>query len=327
MNEYKFMKSARYLQAEIPVRIAHRIRDFQNLPFIVACNPYLIEVQNLYLNSFHKLMDLPTISSDEEEVEFTNLLSRLVDEHVHVPDLLGQGVKECRRYITPGELDHFLNRTLRGRIGMRVLAEQHINLKNSRNGFIGIINTRLRPQDIIQRAWLHAQDVCRLHYGDAPHLTIDGHEDATFSFIPVHLEYIMIELFKNSMRATVEFHRDSDKLPPVRVTLCKGDRDVTIRVSDQGGGIPYDIVNKVWQYAFTTALESMQSGLQGTSLISDAIARKIEPIAGIGFGLPQSKVYAEYFGGDLQLHTMHGYGTDMYLRLNHIGNICEHVEI
>ena len=70
MNEYKFMvmdecgfafvnyqqKSARYLQAEIPVRIAHRIRDFQNLPFIVACNPYLIEVVRGFICRSFRLM-------------------------------------------------------------------------------------------------------------------------------------------------------------------------------------------------------------------------------------------------------------------------------
>jgi hypothetical protein len=32
-----------------------------------------------------------------------------------------------------------------------------------------------------------------------------------------------------------------------------------------------------------------------------------------------SQVYAEYFGGALDMQFMHGYGTDVYLRLSHIG--------
>lgn len=37
-----------------------------------------------------------------------------------------------------------------------------------------------------------------------------------------------------------------------------------------------------------------------------------------GFGLPTSRAYAEYLGGSLQLQSLQGIGTDVYLRLRHI---------
>ena len=37
-------KSARYLQQELPVRIAHRIKGFRSLPFIIGCNPTILHV-------------------------------------------------------------------------------------------------------------------------------------------------------------------------------------------------------------------------------------------------------------------------------------------
>jgi hypothetical protein len=41
---YSVQTLARFLREELPVRFAHRIREFQSLPFIVGCNPYIKSV-------------------------------------------------------------------------------------------------------------------------------------------------------------------------------------------------------------------------------------------------------------------------------------------
>ncbi|KXZ53307.1 hypothetical protein GPECTOR_7g1201 [Gonium pectorale] len=41
-------------------------------------------------------------------------------------------------------------------------------------------------------------------------------------------------------------------------------------------------------------------------------------MAGLGFGLPLSRVYARYFGGDLKLQSVPGYGVDAYLQLRRL---------
>ena len=50
---------------------------------------------------------------------------------------------------------------------------------------------------------------------------------------PPHLYHILYELFKNSMRATVEKHRTASDLPGIEVLVAKGEHDVSIRISDQ----------------------------------------------------------------------------------------------
>jgi pyruvate dehydrogenase kinase 2/3/4 len=34
-------------------------------------------------------------------------------------------------------------------------------------------------------------------------------------------------------------------------------------------------------------------------------------MAGLGFGLPMSRLYAQYFGGDVSFSSMEGYGSDV----------------
>jgi hypothetical protein len=51
------------------------------------------------------------------------------------------------------------------------------------------------------------------------------------------------------------------------------------------------------------------------------------PLSGSGHGLPLARLIARYFGGDLSLISMEGYGTDSYLSLyrddNHLENFPE----
>merc|ERR1719283_443137 len=118
---------------------------------------------------------------------------------------------------------------------------------------------------------------------------------------PPHLYHILFELFKNSMRATVETHNSND-LPTIEVLVAKGDHDVSIKVSDQGGGIPRHITDKLFQYLFSTAPRPSMTPTKA-------------PLAGYGYGLPLSRLYARYFHGDLILNSFDGYGTDAVVYL------------
>merc|ERR1711972_1312059 len=46
-------------------------------------------------------------------------------------------------------------------------------------------------------------------------------------------------------------------------------------------------------------------------------------LAGYGVGLTLSKLYAQYFGGDLRILSLDGFGTDVYLHLSRLGIGCE----
>lgn len=91
----------------------------------------------------------------------------------------------------------------------------------------------------------------------------------------------------------------------------------------QGGGIPADISHKVFRYGFTTARddgsinEDTHKAPLGAAL--NAAARQQSPLAGLGFGLPLSRLHARYFGGELQLVNLPGYGVDVFIFLKKLG--------
>lgn len=70
-------------------------------------------------------------------------------------------------------------------------------------------------------------------------------------------------------------------------------------------------------YLFTTADPNVQASAIGDG---ESDFDTGSPLAGLGYGLPISRAYARYFGGDLSVMSMEGYGTDAFVHLSRLGN-------
>ena len=94
------------------------------------------------------------------------------------------------------------------------------------------------------------------------------------------------------MRASNEFAETQglSDLPPITCQIFKTVDDITIKISDQGGGINRATRGRIFEYMFSTAPEvrlphgggSYGAGLEGRNL----------PMHGLGYGLPLSRLYA-----------------------------------
>lgn len=71
--------------------------------------------------------------------------------------------------------------------------------------------------------------------------------------VPSHLYHIMFELFKNAMRATVEYHGVDSDLPELKVFIVKGKEDLSIKLCDRGGGVARSVVDVLFNYMYSTA--------------------------------------------------------------------------
>lgn len=214
--------------------------------------------------------------------------------------------------------------------------------------FIGVIDTALRPAGVVDSCGEFVASICELKYGVRPRWEIDGDPDTTFAFVPNHLEYIVTELLKNAFRATVESgmtrepvvitvapeppkersrpsSSSSSSRPGEIQPLDDNAPGVTIRIRDRGGGISPDVLPNIWSYSFTTVSEDEDDVPGGASVdalnLLSGSGGGGSSIAGLGYGLPLSRAYAEYFGGGVAVQPLYGWGTDVYLRLKGVGRI------
>ncbi|KAI9797496.1 MAG: hypothetical protein M1835_000052 [Candelina submexicana] len=257
-------------------------------------------------------------------LDFAALTSALT----RVCDSIAQGILEYKRKRQRMQIDSntqsFLDRFYMSRIGIRMLIGQHIALTDQRHAaepnYVGIICTKTNVRELAEEAIENARFVCEDHYGlfDAPKVQLVCKPDLNFMYVPGHLSHMMFETLKNSLRAVVEKHgQDKDDFPVTKVIIAEGNEDITIKVSDEGGGIPRSTIPLVWTYTYTTVDQT--PNLDPDFNKSDFKA----PMAGFGYGLPISRLYARYFGGDLKLISMEGYGTDVYLHLNRLSSSSE----
>ncbi|KAG6017219.1 hypothetical protein E4U54_008010 [Claviceps lovelessii] len=365
LTESRLIRSANYVRTELPARAAHRLRDMQQLPYVVVTNPHIKEVYDLYYNAFDQFRKIKEIKTLEDNEKLCDIISHNLKVHLTVIPKLAMGILECGGLMTPQDLDKFMNTILRSRISRRVIAEQHLSLTETFNSshfspgamlsesdFIGEVFIRCSARDVIERCAKAVTALARSTNGSdvlVPEINIVGHLDASFPYILGHIEYIVGELLRNAVQAVIDRHQKqttSDPPPPIEVTICEAQEHVIFRISDRGGGIPRAQLPYLWSFskgpnsqhqlenlgqvprmAATMQELHIQDELGRVDLKTPAVYQNSlsslssrPPNLRLGMGLPLSRVYAEYWAGSLNLHSLEGYGVDVFLQISRLGN-------
>ncbi|XP_030539968.1 pyruvate dehydrogenase (acetyl-transferring) kinase, mitochondrial [Rhodamnia argentea] len=325
-SDRNLLISAQFLHKELPIRIARRAIELENLPYGLSEKPAVLKVRDWYLDSFRDVRAFTEIKTTTDEKDFTQMIKAVKVRHNNVVPMMALGVQQLKKdlkqkivYEDLDEIHQFLDRFYMSRIGIRMLIGQHVELHNPNPPphCVGYIHTRMSPVEVARNASEDARAICLREYGSAPDINIYGDPSFTFPYVPTHLHLMVFELVKNSLRAVQERFMDSDKVsPPIRIIVADGIEDVTIKVSDEGGGIPRSGLPKIFTYLYSTAKNPLDEN-------SDLGIADNVTMAGYGCGLPISRLYARYFGGDLQIISMEGYGTDAYLHLSRLGDSQE----
>ncbi|GAA5839510.1 hypothetical protein JCM11251_002744 [Rhodosporidiobolus azoricus] len=419
LEERTLLQSAERTRRELLAGLARRVSQHLSLPFLPATNPSLAKVHALYSSAFFNMTTVPEVRTLADNDKLCRVVAQMVEEHRDNIPLLAKGFKESRKYLPDSVVTDFLDRAIRNRVSLRLIAEQHLSLSAASLPFLrptishpssasltststavpppptekdplveaaahppssslsasrlGILDLALSPYDLLQTTAEYVTLLCESTYGVAPPYRIEvaGHEDSpaslTVGAVGSHIEYIVTELLKNAFRATVEHHvpksnkhdEDDDDVfrfedtphahmlksdfPEVVVTVSAVPGSLTIRIRDRGGGIPPENASAIFSYAFTsvpslpdpdsdpdspadlsgpgdlyggTSNAGYMGGVGGGPQAPETpLTTNMGSLAGLGFGLPLSRIYAQYFGGSLDLVSMYGWGTDVYLVL------------
>lgn len=350
-------------------RLAHRLRDMQTLPYVVLSNPHLAHVYELYYKAFERFRRLREVQTLDDNDRFCKVLKELLQDHLTVIPRLAIGVLEVQGIMQPDATDKFMTTLLRSRISRRVIAEQHLALTETfhspwhfpdaklqphqETDFVGEIFLRCNAKEIVERCAEATRNLMRIAYGSdcaLPEIKIQGDPDATFPYIQSHLEYVVGELLRNSMQALAEKRgsQNAEKPPPIEVLICETSQHVILRFSDQGGGVPKELLSYIWSFSKgprknirlknlqrvpkmaathqEVRLDSADAGkhfsnkdtTSSDSSLGSLTSRP--PNLRLGIGLPMSRIYAEYWAGSLEIHSLEGYGTDAFFQISKLGN-------
>ncbi|GFN93347.1 [pyruvate dehydrogenase (acetyl-transferring)] kinase, mitochondrial, partial [Plakobranchus ocellatus] len=340
-REGNSQESFMFLQKELPVRLANIMKEINLLPDHLLTMPSVKLVMSWYQQSFKELIEFENKdTSDSKTLEkFTSTLVHIRNRHSNVVETMAQGVIELKEIHgidinTENRIQYFLDRFYMSRISIRMLINQHTLLfgkkeKNNDPRHIGCIDPNCNVSHVVQvdtqslentvcvSLGQNARFLCEQYYLTAPELQVvsknsaaaeDESDPIQIVYVPSHLYHILFELFKNAMRAATEYHIQEDKIPPLSVMIVKGQEDLSIKISDQGGGIQRRKLDLLFQYMYSTAPQPARSEIASA------------PLAGYGYGLPLSRLYARYFQGDIVLNSFEGFGTDAIIYLKVLSN-------
>lgn len=140
----------------------------------------------------------------------------------------------------------------------------------------------------------------------------------------------MYELLDNAVRFTMKKYSHTN-YPPIKATVSANDSNVYFRVSDQGGGITRNRYERIWSYQARAKVGDFNAfkAVEKIPVTINERANQASQMGShrLGIGLTMSKIYAEYWGGELQMITMDGYGTDVYVRIPKLGTSIENLGI
>lgn len=245
-------------------------------------------------------------SALETQLDATQSLLESIHNQIKLRDL----AQLDQNYNT--RMDHFFRRFHANRIAVSYLLTEYVHN-------IQLVQTS-EAKDIVQKGISSTSQILGLNGYPVPKFIIQPGSEVQAKCIVPHVAHILFEMFKNASIPSL------NKKQPISISMydtpeeavtkhnsTKSENDkirslcslngnlsptkfVTIEISDKGGGMPLEIVDKIWHFHYTTSKDK-------------------DTIHGFGLGLPLCRIFAEFNDGWLELHNEPGLGVRIKISL------------
>ena len=135
--------------------------------------------------------------------------------------------------INKNRIDILLNEFYTSRIGLNLLVGHHIDIFNDnfdvkKKGMIRFF----KVENIINNVINEINYLFKHHYVNIPEINFTILNQSEILYVPGHLHYVLFELLKNSLEATIK----NNSIEPIDILCNHKDNGITIKISDKGGG-------------------------------------------------------------------------------------------
>ena len=306
-SKEKIINLSKFVYDEMLIRLSHRVFNLLELPYGLPTIKPIREVIDLYIHSFDRIKSTNRPYNQSQCEDLSLLLLDIKQKHQYLEENISNGLSILNKEIGHNLLDYNLinyelNKFFSSRLGIRTLITLNSEFMSGKN-LIQDCNILHLIENCI--------DEVKYIYGSNYDDTIDidiiyNKNDVIIPYIPSHINFVLREILKNSAVA----HYTNNIQENIVVNYTEGQDDVIIKISDKGLGFPRSKLNKMFSYSYTT---SPFRNVEEYGLINKPI------IAGYGYGLPLSKIYCKYFGGNLYINPVENIGTDAIIYINKLG--------
>ena len=355
-NSNRIKLTSTYIYNEVPIRLAQRVKDLNELPYGLSKNHSVNKVREWYLQSFMDIIEHPMPIVIDEMYKFKEVIEKIHDRHASTLTTMSRGIYELKREglindINNPTIQTFLNRFYTNRTELRILLEQYLSFfvepssnttncnKNrglhytNENKEFGIINLECNLIDIINKSIYDVQYICNKNLLDIDITNIITSEvnvctysnrNITLPSLEPYLYFIFFEIIKNSVKAVIEkrsvINGCSKKYEPkIKITINEiSSTDIIVKIDDNGIGINSNNLDKIWYYSFSTSPIDMAKIIEERDF-------NITPLSGFGYGLPIADIYMNFLNnsiGNIKINSIYKEGTSVIIFLKKHDYLC-----
>eukprot|EP00931_Biecheleriopsis_adriatica_P029008 TRINITY_DN1727_c0_g1_i1.p1 TRINITY_DN1727_c0_g1~~TRINITY_DN1727_c0_g1_i1.p1 ORF type:complete len:398 (+),score=87.79 TRINITY_DN1727_c0_g1_i1:87-1196(+) len=318
-RETGIVEQAAFVQEQVCVRLARSLQHFVVQPLDMQMDRFVQQAFHEKAIALESIAGSGTVSSVQKVDRFLSSLRENCSLRETIP-CLARACRDLRDHSSTSDCELFVENIISHRIAIRALTEQLFALRDEElfalrdeeHAFAnmsksGIVDLELPIIDVALQIGSSVAEACEDVYGIKAEVNVEGDPHACVSCVPAHARYIVRELLKNAMRASLErrieeHEGDKSNFAAVEVKAVKNVAGTVLTISDRGCGIPPSSVENIWKYGYS-------------SVPAHDYSSKMLQIAGQGVGLPLARAYARHFGGDLKLcSTEHGTDAHVYFK-------------